>query len=187
METNHEFRKIPSLEFRYEISEDGRILRNIKSKQVLKPRLNQDYYEYVFCIKGKSVTKKTHTLVAECWLGPRPEGYVIDHIDRDKHNNHHSNLRYVTRHDNAMNVSDEEKERRRQSLAKGSYTRECMLEIYSEPVKWGDEVFKSKREMARELAKRFDKSENTIRGWLKQKRHYILGKQVSYECRDCML
>ena len=37
-----------------------------------------------------------HRIVAECWLGDRPEGYEIDHIDRNTHNNKYTNLRYVT-------------------------------------------------------------------------------------------
>lgn len=179
METNREFRKVPSLLFLYEVSEDGRYLRNIKSKRYLKPRLNQDYYEWVLCIKGKSICKKAHSLVAECWLGERPEGYVIDHIDRDKHNNHYSNLRYVTRRENALNVSDEEKARRKASI-KDDYLQQCRLEVLSQSVIWGDEEFPSKREAARQLAKRFDKSENTIRGYFKQHRKFILGKHVTY-------
>ena len=34
--TNPEMRKIPSLQFLYEISEDGRIIRNVKSKKQKK-------------------------------------------------------------------------------------------------------------------------------------------------------
>ena len=36
-------------------------------------------------------------MVAECWLGEKPEGYEIDHIDRNSQNNDYRNLRYVTR------------------------------------------------------------------------------------------
>ena len=179
MKSNREFRKVPSLQFLYEISEDGRYLRNVKSKRFLKPRLNQDYYEWIINVKGKSVAKKAHTLVAECWLGERPEGYVIDHIDRDKHNNHYSNLRYVTKRENALNVSEEEKQRRRESM-KDPYLQQCRLEVLSHPLKWGDEEFPSQREAARQLAERFDKSPNTIRGYFKQHRKYVLGKQVTY-------
>ena len=43
-----------------------------------------------------------HFLVSHAFLGPRPEGYVIDHIDTDKQNNSISNLEYVTRSGNQL-------------------------------------------------------------------------------------
>lgn len=177
--SNREFRKVPSLYFLYEISEDGRYLRNVKSKHYLKPRLNQDYYEWCLGIKGKSITKKAHSLVAECWLGERPEGYVIDHIDRDKHNNHYSNLRYVTKHDNAMNVSEEEKERKRSSI-RDPYLLECRLEVLSKPIIFGDEEFPSQREAARVLAERYNVTVDTIRNKLKRRSKVIYGVTVKY-------
>lgn len=42
-----------------------------------------------------------HTLAAEAFIGPRPEGLVIAHGDGDGHNNHSWNLRYATQVDNA--------------------------------------------------------------------------------------
>lgn len=44
-----------------------------------------------------------HVLVAETFIGPRPDGMQIDHIDRDGTNNHVSNLRYVTPAENVNN------------------------------------------------------------------------------------
>ena len=43
-----------------------------------------------------------HFLVSHAFLGPRPKGYVIDHIDTDKQNNSISNLEYVTMRDNQL-------------------------------------------------------------------------------------
>lgn len=37
-----------------------------------------------------------HELVAAAFIGPRPEGHEINHIDGDKLNNHATNLEYCT-------------------------------------------------------------------------------------------
>ena len=102
--SNLEFRKIPSLNFIYEISEDGRIVRNVKSKHQLAIRLDthhskKGYYAFWTCITLDGVRKArrhmVHKIVAECWHGTHSD-LEVDHIDRDTHNNHYSNLRYVT-------------------------------------------------------------------------------------------
>lgn len=46
-----------------------------------------------------------HHAVAQLFIGDRPEGLVIDHIDRDKNNNHVNNLRYCTVRENNINRS----------------------------------------------------------------------------------
>ena len=99
--SNREFRKIKSLDFLYEINCDGTIVRNVKSKKHLKITLDLHHseagYYFVFPhVHGKVKRKAIHQLVAECWLGERPEGTSVDHIDRDTHNNHYTNLRYAT-------------------------------------------------------------------------------------------
>lgn len=43
-----------------------------------------------------------HSLVADAFLGPRPIGYHIDHIDGVRTNNSISNLRYLTPLDNVL-------------------------------------------------------------------------------------
>ena len=102
--SNLEFRKIPSLKFLYEISEDGRIVRNVKSKHQLSIKLDKHhsdtgYYAFWTCVTIDGVRKvrrhMVHKIVAECWLGQCPDGLEVDHIDRNSHNNHYSNLHYV--------------------------------------------------------------------------------------------
>lgn len=46
-----------------------------------------------------------HHLIASAFLGPRPDGFVLDHIDRNRHNNTPSNLRYVPMTVNRLNTS----------------------------------------------------------------------------------
>lgn len=106
--SNLEFRKIKSLQFLYEINENGTILRNVKSKKNIKIFLDMHhsktgYYAAFVNIKGVVTRVMIHKVVAECWLGDRPEGYEIDHIDRNSRNNHYSNLRYVTHSEQMKN------------------------------------------------------------------------------------
>jgi hypothetical protein len=74
-----------------EVSTTG-IVRKIATKREFK----HDQKDCYKCIKRYKKTIYIHTLVAESFLGVRPEGMVIDHIDGDKSNNHLTNLRYAT-------------------------------------------------------------------------------------------
>lgn len=107
-EANLEFRKIPSLQFLYEVNCDGTIIRNVKSKRHLKcfKKSHNSKTEY-WCtqVNIKHHVRKVflHNVVAECWLGKKPEGMQTDHIDRNSLNNHYTNLRYVTKSEQMLN------------------------------------------------------------------------------------
>ena len=106
--SNLEFRKIPSLKFLYEVNCDGTIFRNARSKRCLTCRKHshnsKSEYWYTLVQIDKKIRKVyIHKVVAECWLGKNPEGYEIDHIDRNSLNNHYTNLRYVTRSEQMLN------------------------------------------------------------------------------------
>ena len=45
-----------------------------------------------------------HHLVAEAFIGPRPDGYVVNHIDANKQNNARANLEYVSRKENSAHA-----------------------------------------------------------------------------------
>ena len=63
----------------------------------LKTSINKSngYYQVNY---GK--TGSAHRIIAECYLGPCPIGYEVDHIDGNKLNNHPSNLQYLTKEQN---------------------------------------------------------------------------------------
>lgn len=106
--SNREFRKIPSLDFLYEVNDNGTVIRNVKSKRHLKcfkksHNSNTEYWCTQVNIKHHIRKVFIHRVVAECWHGPRPEGMQVDHIDRNSLNNDYRNLRYVTKSEQMLN------------------------------------------------------------------------------------
>ena len=66
--SNLETRKIPSLYFLYEVSKDGRIVRNVKSKRKLRQFLSDDGFWHIRVkIKGELIDKRVIGIVSECW------------------------------------------------------------------------------------------------------------------------
>lgn len=88
----------------YAISNLGNV-KGKDGKRMLKPAVNKKGYLTV-CImnNGKKQTTKIHKLVMVTFVGDRPTGCDIDHIDRCKTNNKLTNLRYCTRQQNCMNT-----------------------------------------------------------------------------------
>mgnify|MGYP001809888964 CR=1 FL=1 len=73
---------------------DGRT--RYKSGVCLKPRPNPAGYLRVG-LGGNARDRYIHALVAEAFIGPRPKGLDVNHIDGDKTNNAVDNLEYCTR------------------------------------------------------------------------------------------
>ncbi len=87
----------------YEISNEGRA-RHITSKNHVGVYANKAT-GYLFCCIYSPESKKLHTvpvakLVAEAFLGPRPKGKQIAHLDETKTNNNARNLAYLTQSEN---------------------------------------------------------------------------------------
>lgn len=193
--SNLEMRKIKSLKFLYEVNENGTIFRNVKSKKQLKIKLDKHhsekgYYVTFVHVGGRSTNSKIirvmiHKVVAECWLGDIPDGYEVDHIDRNPHNNDYRNLRYVTKSGQIKNRdyskisacgSQNLQNVRKQRMIKTTLT------------KIGDKkriTFKSIADCARYLSCVYGKSYEQIRYKLKARRSFIYDFNVIYsDCRD---
>lgn len=90
----------------YEISSEGRLRRAIPGRKtfvgkILKPHLvGSGYLAFAATINGANKPFYLHALVAEAFIGPRPEGYDINHKDGNKKNNVWTNIEYMTHSDN---------------------------------------------------------------------------------------
>ena len=172
-----EFRKIPSTLFMYEVSADGRFVRNIKSKKYLqmKKRGHNEYYAVHISIKGNDRWVYVHQLVAECWLGPKPDGLEIDHIDRNKYNNHHGNLRYVTHSVNCLNK--DMTEARVNQL-------ETLHQLHETPVWLNGVKFPSKKAAAQHIASTDGSNWRTVANLLGKHRKYVHKFNVRYSIAE---
>lgn len=183
---NREFRKIKSLLYLYEINGNGTILRNVKSKKHIQIKLDTHhskvgYYTGWVCIKGKVRRCTIHKLVAECWLGEKPKGYEIDHIDRNTHNNSYTNLRYVTHSEQMKNrvLSQRIIEQAKENCLK------YIMEYVAKPttLKRGSQVktFPSMTQAAKYLGEIYNKPSEHFRRKFKQRRKHIYDYDVIYE------
>lgn len=75
------------------LSVDGKVL----SSSIKRPSIHTSgYLRYTITVKGVNYSVYAHNLVASAFLGVKPEGYDVDHIDKIRINNNISNLRYIT-------------------------------------------------------------------------------------------
>lgn len=101
----------------YEVSDQGRVrskprivLRSDGETRRLKGRVlrasranstNNRYRSVGLSKDGKLYMKRVHLLVAEAFIGPRPEGMVLRHLNDDTNDNRLANLAYGTIRDNS--------------------------------------------------------------------------------------
>lgn len=89
----------------YEVSDRGRVRRK-DTRFVLTAAKNNSRAGkrpgYFKVHLGRGCQAYVHHLVAEAFIGPRPTGYDIDHVDWDRSNNAATNLRYLPVRENRM-------------------------------------------------------------------------------------
>ena len=181
--SNREFRKIASLQFLYEVSDDGRIFRNVKSKKQNKIVVDYHHSKAGYCftwvnIKGKVRRVAIAHVVAECWYGKRPEGYEVDHINRNSQDNRYKNLRYVTKSEQMKN-RDHSNISKTGSANLATYRQKIMIPV--KLVQSGfEKTFESTTAAARYIAEKFNKKAEHVRAKFKKRRKNIYGYDVIY-------
>ena len=95
-------------------------LRNRKKEIITYTTVSSEHYEHLNQFKwGKSKYYVGSTINTNTWLLHRyikleimkeviPKGYVIDYKDNNSLNNHHDNLRFASRSENAQNKKKKE-------------------------------------------------------------------------------
>lgn len=98
---------VPGWEGWYEVSSEGMVRRiapghHTRPGYVLRPYLGRAllYLRVRLHRPDRRFQRPVHTLVASAFLGPRPSGMEVDHIDGDPKNNAATNLQYLTKRDN---------------------------------------------------------------------------------------
>lgn len=102
MENEPNWLKLPEFP-KYSVSDTG-LVRNDRTGRILKEAYDLAGYAILTPFnEGTGCTRTVHRLVASAFMPRTDDALVIDHIDRDKRNNHVSNLRWVTKQQNMFN------------------------------------------------------------------------------------
>lgn len=93
MAARETWKPIPRYKGRYEASTLGRV-RNAKTNRVLRTYPNR--YGYLMISTYPDKMTLVSGLIAETFIGPRPVGMQVEHLNQDKQDNRPQNLAYMT-------------------------------------------------------------------------------------------
>lgn len=106
-----EWRPVVGYKGHYSVSSLGRVRSEAKGKGfrrsslIMTAVINPNGRERLtLCKNGVKTFHSVHKLVAEAFLGPKPNGLVTNHRDGNKLNNRLSNLEYVTSAENEQHA-----------------------------------------------------------------------------------
>lgn len=119
----------------YEVSNLGRV-RRIRAEagtwvgRILKPGLGK-YALVRLAQDGIKTTRNIHILVAEAFLGQRPDGCQVNHKNFDRHDSRLANLEYCTAKENIGHASKNGRMARGERHGLSKLTATQVLEIRS--------------------------------------------------------
>ena len=195
-----EWRPIEGFEGLYEVSNTGRVKSlekrvsnnggiQYRPERILRQNVQRNRegrHLVILCKEGKTFSKAVSRLVASAFI-PNPENKpCVDHIDTNPQNNHVSNLRWVTAHENAMNpltrVHNSLSKMGHPCYRKGPLSEEHKKKISDahKGKKWSDEyrakIMATWTNERRENASRVFRERNTGRHW-----KVVDGKRIWYD------
>lgn len=100
IDTNEKWKVITGNE-KYEVSDKGNI-RNKNNLYIMKSSISEDGYHVIHLSRGNN-SQLIHVLVAKEFVDNPENKPSVDHIDRNKGNNHASNLRWATSKEQCKN------------------------------------------------------------------------------------
>jgi len=110
-----EWRPVVGYERYYEVSSLGLVRRScdgirrgIKAGYIMKPKPTGGNYPFVGLYhREKKTTHSTlvHNIVTSAFLGPKPPGIQVNHLDGNKWNSRLDNLEYVTASENQCHAN----------------------------------------------------------------------------------
>ena len=109
---SEEWRSIPAYEGLYSVSSFGRVRCDYSKSGTYAGRIftitprngGTGYCVVMLSRDGLKEQLSVHRLVLAAFVGPCPDGMVTNHIDAVRHNNHVSNLEYVTQSQNVLHA-----------------------------------------------------------------------------------
>lgn len=104
---HEEWRPVVGFEGIYDVSDQGHVRRHYRSRALkggvrfLAVRYSRRRYGQIHLMRdGKTTDRYIHCLVAEAFIGPRPEKHDVNHLDGNRRHNARTNLEYCTRSEN---------------------------------------------------------------------------------------
>ncbi len=109
-----EWKPVVGYENEYEVSSLGRVRsiaryvrivrHGVEAVRLVQPRLlkpgRMNRFGHCSVAIGKGNSRTVHSLVAESFIGPRPDGFDVAHLNGDGSDNRAENLAYVSRSEN---------------------------------------------------------------------------------------